>query len=258
MFCTFFIKLCCCACNSFYLCFVDFWISDCKTTSAVSEHRVVFVKSSNFLCKNVSFHTEFFSKCFQSLGIFCLNELIERRVKKTDCYRASFHSLDDFIEVFLLKRKDSLKVFLACFCCFRNDHLLECSKFWFIKEHVFCTAKTDTHCTKAECVFSVLWCITVSKNVESLNGFARSSCAYRCSTNFISPTKELFKVARNSSWFYSYLTFVYFTSCTVDCKESTLLVRFSVYNDCVGILEFNISTTTNTWSTHTASYYGCV
>ena len=172
---AFFVELSCCTSNSFNLHFVDFWICDSKTTSAVSEHWVVFVESSNLSSENSWLHIKFLRKSVELCLIFCLDELVKRWVKETDSYWVTLHSLDDFVEVFLLEWEDLCKVSLAVFCVFRNDHLLECSKFWFVEEHVFCTAKTNTLCTEAECIFSILWCITVSEYIESLNCLTRSS-----------------------------------------------------------------------------------
>ena len=106
-----------------------------------------------------------------------LDEFVERRVKQADSNRATFHCLDDFVEIFFLQRKNGLEVFLALFCCVRNDHLLERSELGLVEEHVLCAAKTDTGGSKAERVFGVLRSVSVGANFKSGNFLSAGCCA---------------------------------------------------------------------------------
>ena len=91
----------------------------------MSEHWVVFVEFSILLVDCFYRNAKLLCECFCFSWSFSLYEFVKRWVKETDCYRASFHCLDDFVEVLLLKWEDSLEVSLASFSIFRNDHLLE-------------------------------------------------------------------------------------------------------------------------------------
>ena len=200
-----------CQSDCFNLHFVDFRICNCKTASTVSKHRVVLVKISELCLDCCNRNSELRSKCLSFNICSSLNKLVKRRVKKTDCYSASTHCLNDSVEISFLKWKNLCKVFFAGFCVFRNNHLLERRKFWLFKEHVLCAAKTNSVCTKLECLWSfVLLC--VCKNIESLYSFSGSCLAYRLFADFISPAKECFKIARNFCFFYRNKTCINFTS----------------------------------------------
>ena len=123
-----------------------------------------------------------------------LDELVERRVEQADSNRASFHCLDDFVEIFFLQRKNVLEVFLALFCRVGNDHLLERSELGLVEEHVLCAAKTNAGGSKAERVFGVLRSVSVGANFKACDFLSAGCCANRSLADFVGPTQELFEV----------------------------------------------------------------
>ena len=133
-----------CTDNSFCLHLSNFWISNCKTASSVSHHG--FTLS---FCK-------FLDICF-----FSWNELMKRWIKETNCNWVTFQCFVKCFEVSLLIWKNLLKSSFSFFYCIRADHLTECSNSVFLKEHMLCTAKSDTFCTKLTSFLSICWSIGI-------------------------------------------------------------------------------------------------
>ena len=92
---------------------------------------------------------------------------MKRRIKETDCNRISFKSLIESLEVTLLLRKDFFKSRFSFLYCFRADHLTESVDSVAFKEHMLCTAKSDTFCTKLTSFLSVSRCISICTNLHS-------------------------------------------------------------------------------------------
>ena len=139
----------------------------------MTHHRVRFVKciESCFKCRSINFYTLIF-KNFYYFVKACLvfwSKLMKRWVKEANNYRMTFHSLKNSNKVFLLKWKNISKCFFANFFCIRSNHCLEIRKFCRIKEHMFCTAKTDSFSSKSKCIFCINRLVTISTNAKSFD-----------------------------------------------------------------------------------------
>ena len=181
--------------NRLNLHLVDFRISDCEAASAVSEHRVVLVKGGNLRDEGSFVHAKLCRKGSCSSVALRLNELVERRVEEADGDRASFHRLDDFVEVLLLVRKNLREVLFSLLGRVRDNHFLERGEFWLVEEHVLGAAKTDSHSAEAERVLRILRRVSVREDVESLDGLSARGRAYGSIADFISPAEERLEVA---------------------------------------------------------------
>ena len=146
---------------------------------------------------------ELVERCDDSLNIFnalalCVsklldvlflsrNKLVERWVKETDCYRTALKCLIKSLKVILLIRKNLLKSSFSLFNCVCANHFTECSNSVLFKEHMLCTAETDTLSTKLSCLLSISRSISICTNLKcsELVSPAHDSaeCACDCSVN---------------------------------------------------------------------------
>ena len=136
-----------------------------QTTSTVSQHRVMFAKRFYTLLDIVQANTHsirHFLLTFQIVG----NELMQRRIKQTNCYRTTFHSLEDPLKVSLLVGQYLSQRFATSFCIFRKNHLTHSLNLFTFKEHVFRAAKTDTNSTKVASHSSIMRSIRIGTNLE--------------------------------------------------------------------------------------------
>ena len=89
---------------------------------------------------------------------------MKRRIQETDCYRVALESLEQTFEVFLLIWKNLSKCCFSLLSCCGADHLTECIDTSLTEEHMLCTAKTDTFCTKLYSFLSICRSICVCTN----------------------------------------------------------------------------------------------
>ena len=131
----------------------------------MSQHRIVFTKRFyallNILQANAH-RVSHFLLSFQIVG----NKFMQRRIEQTNSNRATFHSLEDTLEVGLLIRQNLGQSFTAAFRILSQNHLAHSLDFLTFKEHVFRTAKTDAHCTKVTCHLRVMRSICIGTNLK--------------------------------------------------------------------------------------------
>ena len=107
-----FLNFDCCADNCCCLHLSDFRISNSKTASTMSHHRVELMKrSDDSLDLLYSFAL---SICkFLDVSFICRNELMKRRIQETDGNRVTLQSLIQLLEVVLLIRQDLVQSSLS-------------------------------------------------------------------------------------------------------------------------------------------------
>ena len=76
---------------------------------------------------------------------------MKRGVKEADGYRVSFHGLIQFHKVAFLKGKNLCKSFFSLFFCIGTNHFTEAVDSVAFKEHMLCTAKSDSLCAELSC-----------------------------------------------------------------------------------------------------------
>ncbi len=125
----------------------DFGISNRKTASSVTHHRVELVQA---VAENLDFGHGFafcFCKCFD-VFFFRRNEFVKRRVQETNGNRHTLESFHKSFEVCLLHRLDCVESFYAFFNGFGANHLAEFVDSARSEEHMFGTDETDTLCAE--------------------------------------------------------------------------------------------------------------
>ena len=161
-----FLYIDCCTDNSACLHLSNLWVCNCKTASTVSHHWVELVQAVDNSFDLVNCFALSISQ-FLDVLFLCRNELMKRWVKETNCNRVTFKSFVKFLEVSLLLWKNLSKCCFSLFYCICTDHFTECSDSVFLEEHMLCTAKSDTFCTKLTSFLSVSRCISVCTNLHS-------------------------------------------------------------------------------------------
>ena len=107
--------------------FGDFRVGDGETATTVAEHRVEFVEVVHALLDVLDIDAEFLGEVhLLLLGV--REELVERRIQKTDRAGLAFECLEDAEEVFALVREKLLEGFLAVLLVGREDHLAHRSR----------------------------------------------------------------------------------------------------------------------------------
>ena len=239
-----FLNLDCCADNSLCLHLCNLRIRYSKTASSVTHHRVELMQRSDnvldILHRLALCVCELLDVCF-----LCRNELMERRIKESDCNRISFQSLVQCLEVALLIRQNLLKCCLSLLNGVRADHFAECSDSVLFKEHMLCTAETDTFCTKLSCFLCICRCVCI--------------CSYLQCSILVSPCHNSAELTSDLCINCRNLTIVNVTSCTVDRDEISLMVLFSCQCELLVLLVHrNVAASRYTACTHTTCNYRCV
>ena len=188
-----FLYIDCCTDNSACLHLSNLWICYCKTASTVSHHWVELMKAVDD-CLDLLYSLALSVSQFLDVLFLCRNELMKRWIKETDSNRVTFQCFIQFFEVSLLFWKNLSKCCFSFFFCLRADHFTECIDSVSFEEHMLCTAKSDTFCTKFACFYSIVWCISVCTN-------------FHCSV-FVSPSHD-------SSEFTS--------DCCINCWDDTII-----------------------------------
>ena len=151
--------------NRFCLHLCDFRICYSQTATTVTHHWVKFVEACD---DSFDIFNSFALSISESLDVsfFSWNELMERWIQESDCYRMTFECFVKSLKVALLVRKNLIKSNFSFFNCVSTDHFAECSNSVSFKEHMLCTAKTDTFSTKFSCFLSISRCICVCSNFK--------------------------------------------------------------------------------------------
>ena len=167
------------------------------------------------------------------------------RIQETNGNRVTLKCLIKSLEISLLIWKDLSKCFFSLFYCIRTDHLTESSDSVFLEEHMLCTAKTNTLCTKLTSFLSICRCISVCTNFKL--------------SILVSPshyTAELTSDCSINSW---NKTIIDVTCCTIDRDLRTLCISLTCELELLVLLVHNnVATTRYTACTHTTGNYGCM
>ena len=110
---------------------------------------------------------------------------MKRWIEESDCNRAAFESFIKLFKVALLHWFDLSKSSFSFFNSIGADHFTECSDSVSFKEHMLCTAKTDTFSTEFTSLLSVSRCISV--------------CSYLKNSVLISPSHDSAEFTCDSS-----------------------------------------------------------
>ena len=158
------LNLDCCTDHSLGLHLGNFRISNCQTASSVSHHRVEFMQAVDH---GLDFMNTLILRLRKLLNIRFLgrNELMKRRIQKTDGYRISFECFIKLPEVSLLIRKNLFECSFSFFYSIGTDHFTECCNTIFLKEHMLRTAKSDSLCPKLSCSSGIMGSISVGTNL---------------------------------------------------------------------------------------------
>ena len=113
----------------------------------MTQHRIMLTKRLNTLLDILEAYTHRICHFLLSLQVMG-NKLMQRRIKQTHRHRTAFHCLENSLEVSLLVGKNLSQSLLA------------------FKEHVFRTAKTDTHSAKITCYCGIMRSIRIGTNLQ--------------------------------------------------------------------------------------------
>src|SRR5574344_1519028 len=121
-------------------------------------------------------------------------EFMERWIQESDDYRKTVHCLQDTFEVASLHWKKFCKCSFPCPCVVCKNHLSHGDDSVSAKEHMLCSAETDTFSSNHDCISGILRSIGICSYAHSLNliyifhellvilierGFALSHCAFK-------------------------------------------------------------------------------
>ena len=91
---------------------------------------------------------------------------MERWIEKTYIYRTTVHSLKDSLEVCFLIWQQLGQCFLTPFNCVRKNHLTHSYNLLILEEHVFCTCKTNTLCSKRASYLCIMRSVCIGANLQ--------------------------------------------------------------------------------------------
>ena len=148
----------------------------------MSHHRVELMKTRNNIF-NLFYR---FSLCIcKLLNILFLRwyEFMKWRIQETYCNRVSFQCFVECFKISLLIWQDFIQCCFSLLYCICTDHLTECCNSVLIKEHMLCTAKSNSFCSKFYRFLSICRCIRICPDFHS--------------TIFISPVHDLLELTCN-------------------------------------------------------------
>ena len=222
----------------------DFRISYSQTASTMTHHRVELMQRIDDSFDLLNSFTLSISQ-FLDIFFFSRNELMKRRIQETDSNRVTFQSFIQFFEVSLLFRKNLSQSCFSFFYCFSTDHFTECIDSVTFKEHMLCTAKTNTFCTQLTSFFSICRSICVCTNFHS--------------SVFVSPSHDSSEFTCDCSVYSRDDTVIDITCGTIQRNCISFMVFFS--SQCKSLVFFvhcDISTTGYTTGSHTTGNYCCM
>ena len=170
---------------------------------------------------------------------------MKRWIQETNSNRASFQCFIKSFEVSLLIWKNLLKSCFSFFYSVRTDHLTECCNSVFFEEHMLCTAKSDTFCSKLTSFLSICRSICISTNFKF--------------SIFVSPSHNTAELTSDGSVNCLDFAIVDVTCCTIDRDEISLMEFFSSKSEfLILFVHSDITTSGYTACTHTTGNYSCV
>ena len=178
----------------------NFRISISQTATTVTQHRVMFTQRLYTLLDILQAYTHCIRHFLLSFQIV-RNKLMQRRIEQTHCHRTTCHCLKDTLKVGLLIRQNLSQCLTASFRIFCQDHFAHCLDLFPFKEHVFRTAKTDTHSAEITCYFRIMRSIRIRTHLQT--GI------------FISKRHQFGKVTGKLGSFRFYFTIIYYTRTSV-------------------------------------------
>ena len=173
------------------------------------------------------------------------NEFVQRRVEQTHGYRATFHSLEDALEVCLLVWQNLRQRLATSFRVFRQNHFAHRLDFLTFEEHVFRTAQTDAHCPEVTCHLCIVRRIGIG--------------AYLQFRIFIGQLHQFGKITGQLGGLRFHFSFVNLAGTTVQRDEIAFFQHNAVhlYRACL-VVDVQRSRTGYTALTHAASHNGSV
>ena len=143
----------------------NFRMQDTEPAATKAKHGVEFVQivnSSLYLFKGSS---HFSGKNFD-FAVGVRQELMQRRIKKSDGNRSSAHCFEETVEVFTLVWNQLLKRYFASFNIVGQNHFAHGINTLATEEHVFCTAEADTFGTESDGNFCLVRLIGIGADLE--------------------------------------------------------------------------------------------
>ena len=116
---------------------------------------------------------------FLDLLRFARKELVKRRVKKSDCYGKSLHFFENRVEIVSLVSDELCKSSFSSFEVVCENHFSDGFDSVAFKEHVLCSAESDSLSAESACGCRVSRCVGICSDLEH--------------TAVVSPFHELFK-----------------------------------------------------------------
>ena len=171
---------------------------------------------------------------------------MKRWIQETNCYWLTFKRFHQAFEVFLLHWFNFVKSSNSFFNSISTDHFTECANSVWIKEHMFCSCKTNTLCSQFSCSLSICWSVSVCSNTKSFIFICQFHNTSKISTIWI-------------SWNCFDHAIVDFTCWTI--KRQFIAFTISFASKCeafIFFIHFDVATTWNTASSHSTSNNGCV
>ena len=233
-----------CTNNGFRLHNGNFRIGYGKTQSSVSHHRVELVEGGNDVLNLL--HALVLCLC-KLLNLFFLlrYELMKRRIQETDGYGVPFQCLIKSFEVSLLIRKNLLQRFFSLFLRIGYNHLTESEDSLRIKEHVLCTAKSDTFGTELSCLLCIMRCIGIGTNSKL--------------SVLVSPAHDPSELTGNGCIYCRNDALIDISGSSVDGNVVSLMEGLSAEGKLlVCLIHDNIAKTGYTAGSHTTCHYGSV
>ena len=222
----------------------DFGISITQTATTVTQHRVMFAKRFHTLLDILQAYAHGIRHFLLSLQIVG-NEFVQRRVEQTNGYRTTGHRLENTLKVSLLVRQNLSQCLAASFRIFRQNHLAHSLDFLTFEEHVFRTAKTDTHRSEITCDLCIVRSIGIGTYLQ-----------FRI---FISQLHQFGKITGQFGCFCFYLSFVNLTGATVQRNEVAFFQHNAIYLYRTGfVVDIQCACTGYATFTHTAGHNGSV
>ncbi len=241
---SFFLQFQCSTQDSACLHLSNFRICISQTTTTVTQHRVVFTQRFYTLLDILQTYAHCIRHLLLSLQIM-RNELMQRRIEQTYSHRTARHCFKDTLKVRLLVRENLSQCLATSFSIFCQNHFTHCLNLFTFKEHVFCTAKTDTHRTEVTCNFRIMRSVRIGTYLQT--GIFISQCHQFC------------KVTGKLGSFRLYLTIIYYTRTSVQRDVITFFQHHTVnfHRTCL-IVNIQCTSTRHTAFTHTTGYHSSV
>ena len=122
---------------------VDFRMGDSQAAAAVAQHRVQFLQRARAQADVLDIRAHMAREILE-FPVAGRQEFVKRRIEKTHGNGQARHDAEEFDEVSLLHRQDSLERTATPFDVFGHDHLAHGDDALVLEEHVLRPAKPDT------------------------------------------------------------------------------------------------------------------